>query len=135
MLLGFIIGIILGTIVCCCIHINKQKDKDLLIDSLKKRLDQYREMYWDLKKSTEELQKDSKIILEENNEILEQNNKLIEWIYKILNIFGTIEIKHSHSIQIPIYTNDSKTKYFEDKILEEETILIPEIILRKTRER
>lgn len=128
MLLGFIIGIILGTIVCCCIHINKQKDKDMLIDGLKKRLNQYREMYWDLKKSTEELQKDSKIILE-------QNNKLIEWIYKILNIFGTMEIKHRHSIQIPIYTNDSKTIYFEDKILTEETIIIPEIILRKTRER
>lgn len=69
-----------------------------------------------------------------NSRLIEENQKLIEWIEKILNVVGTADCNNKNDFIIPIY-KESKD-IFQDgfsKPYFEETIRIPEIIIRKTK--
>ena len=73
-----------------------------------------------------------------NTKLLEQNNKLIDWIEKILKEVGTCRVNNRNNFVIPIYKDDGSV-YYRNKeyndIYEkhEETIIIPEIIIKKVR--
>ena len=53
-----------------------------------------------------------------STQTLEENQILIEWIRKILNTFGTMEVKSRMNVQIPIYehkiykASDNKCIFF-----------------------
>ena len=91
-----------------------------------KRLEQENEKY---KAIIESLQ--SKI---KNDEFLEeQNEKLIDWVQKILDQFGTLEVRDRNRIQIPVMRKvDNWSNGIDNGIFTTETILIPEIVINKT---
>lgn len=70
----------------------------------------------------------------ENQQLIEENQKMIEWVKNILDTFGTMEVRE-RSIQIPVI---KETRTYNSDILgnyEEETIIIPEIIVTKSTRR
>lgn len=63
---------------------------------------------------------------------LEENQILIEWIRKILDTFGTMEVKNKMNVQIPICKNVIRPSYpspFHSQI--KEIIEIPSITIMK----
>lgn len=108
----------------------KKKIRKLLneIEDVNNRLVQERWKAKELQESINNLEKIS-------TQTLEENQKLIEWIKKILDTFGTMEVKDSRNIQIPIYEHKTyKASEYDRKVMglfEKEIIRIPSITIVK----
>lgn len=67
-----------------------------------------------------------------STQTLEENQILMEWIKKILDTFGTMEVKDSRNVQIPIY--EHKASEYDRNVMglfEKEVIRIPAITIIK----
>ena len=70
--------------------------------------------------------------IESDNYYQQQNQKLIEWIQKILDTFGTYNVKDRQGIQIPILERiEHWNSSVGNEIVQQDTIIIPEIIISK----
>lgn len=71
---------------------------------------------------------------ETNDLLINENKKLNEWIRNILKEFGTYDVSE-RKVSIPIYRRTELKPYSMNSSLkrigQEETIVIPEIVLRK----
>ena len=70
-----------------------------------------------------------------STQTLEENQILMEWIKKILDTFGTMEVKDSRNVQIPIYEHKTyKASEYDRNVMglfEKERIEIPPITIIK----
>lgn len=84
---------------------------------------------------TKKLQESINNLEKISTQTLEENQILIEWIKKILDTFGTMEVKDSRNIQIPIYEHKTyKTSEYDRNVMglfEKEVIRIPAITIIK----
>lgn len=90
-----------------------------------KRLEKENEKYITI---VEELQQKIK----SDNYYQQQNQKLIEWVQKIIDTFGTYNVKDKQGIQIPILEKiDQWNSSIGNEIVQQDTVIIPEIIISK----
>lgn len=86
---------------------------------------------------TKELQECANNLEKISTQVLEENQILMEWIKKILDTFGTIEVKDSRNVQIPIYEHKTyKASEYDRNVMglfEKEVIRIPAITIIKMR--
>ena len=84
---------------------------------------------------TKELQECANNLEKISTQVLEENQTLIKWIEKILDTFGTMEIRNKRNIQIPVYKNKEYKAYDRNylAVFEKERITIPEITIIKMR--
>lgn len=72
-----------------------------------------------------------------STQTLEENQILMKWIKKILDTFGTMEVKDSRNVQIPIYEHKTyKASEYDRNVMglfEKEVIEIPAITIIKMR--
>ena len=82
---------------------------------------------------TKELQECANNLEKISTQVLEENQTLIKWIEKILDTFGTMEIRNKRNIQIPVYKNKEYKAYDRNylAVFEKERITIPEITIIK----
>ena len=97
------------------------KRKNLKYRRLEKENQKYQEMVIELQ---------NKIKYDEY--LKKENKKLVEWIQKILEQFGTFDVHSRERIQIPTMRNiDRWSNGIDNKIITNETIIIPEIAISK----
>lgn len=61
-----------------------------------------------------------------------ENEKLIDWVQKILEQFGTIDVRSRDRVQKPVMKNfNNWSDGLHNEIITTETIIIPEISIRK----
>ena len=89
-----------------------------------KRLELENEKY---KETIEQLQNKIKY----DNYLKQENIKMIEWVQKILQEFGTYEVRERQSVQIPIMKHKDFMYGDNNVRMTSETIIIPEIIIHK----
>ena len=89
-----------------------------------KRLELENEKY---KEIIEQLQNKIKY----DNYLNQENKKMIEWVQKILQEFGTYEVRERQSVQIPIMKHKDFMYGYNNVRMTSETIIIPEIIIHK----
>lgn len=89
-----------------------------------KRLELENEKY---KEIIEQLQNKIKY----DNYLKQENIKMIEWVQKILQEFGTYEVRERQSVQIPIMKHKDFMYGDNNVRMTSETIIIPEIIINK----
>lgn len=89
-----------------------------------KRLELENEKY---KEIIEQLQNKIKY----DNYLKQENIKMIEWVQKILQEFGTYEVRERQSVQIPIMKHKDFMYGDNNVRMTSETIIIPEIIIHK----
>lgn len=71
-----------------------------------------------------------------STQALEENQTLIKWIEKILDTFGTMEVKNRMNVQIPIYKDRIRAveqPFFFEPLQIKERIEIPSITIIKMR--
>ena len=92
-----------------------------------------------IRKLLNELEDVNNILIQERCKTtkLEENQILMEWIKKILDTFGTMEVKDSRNVQIPIYEHKTyKASEYDRNVMglfEKEVIEIPAITIIKMR--
>ena len=90
-----------------------------------------------LKQKVSELRKYNYDLNSINYNLTEENKKLIEWIEKILNNFGTNKVDglyRHETITIPVIEmQHNYDSTFENKVIQTEEIIIPQIRLAKSK--
>lgn len=122
----------------------KSKNKKLKDDFLKltnehiqvKAEKEYYEILCEAKNKTiSNLQNEHSELNKNMNNLITENKKLIDWIMKILDTFGTVEVREKSSVKIPIYKRIEDNKYnfnYSDLVnFETERIEIPAITIVK----
>lgn len=115
----------------------KLKEKDLIIEDYRKRIQVKNE---DIRKNNIEI----KTLTKDNSELREHNTKLIEWILKILEINGTIQVNnidmlYHEQFRIPVKIEKISNDYLQEGNFtlheDREDIYIPAIHITKIRRR
>ncbi len=85
-------------------------------------------------KTISNLQNEHSELNKSMNNLITENKKLIDWITKILDTFGTMDVRERKSVKIPVYKNVEWNKYNIHYLGNyEERLEIPAITIVKMR--